>query len=180
MIRLVLHDIDALSRVWKNMDKIFANDFSYVGIRLKYFYITLFGVFLLQPSYVGADDTELKYDEVRIGYIPSRVASYKGEPQTVLEAKTLTHHKNTEIEEFFVALSNLASDGITDNATQFHKPTIYIEAMFQGKSVSLFYSGDSQIEKYSDYEQRWKLLHKAIYEYLNREISPSHQLNLTQ
>ncbi len=162
------------------MDKIFANDFSYVGIRLKYFYITLFGVFLLQPSYVGADDAELKYDEVRIGYIPSRVASYKGEPQTVLEAKTLTHHKNTEIEEFFILQSNLASKGVTDNATKFHEPTIYIEAIFQGKRVSLFYSGDSQLEKYSDYEQRWKLLHKAIYEYLNREISPNHRLGLTQ
>ena len=161
------------------MDKVVANGFSYVGIRMKYFYVILFGLFLFQPSYAGAVDTKLKYDEVSIGYIPSRAASYKGKPHTVLEGKSLTHHKNMEIEEFFIALSNLASEGITDNATQFHEPTIYIEAIYQGKRVTLFFSGDSQLEKYSHYEQRWKLLHKAIHEYLNKEISPNHRFNLT-
>ena len=160
------------------MDKVVANDFSYVGMRMKYFYVILFGLFLLQPTYAGAVDTKLKYDEVRIGYIPSRSASYKGEPHTVLAAKSLTHHKNIEIEEFLIALSSLASRGITDNATQFHEPTIYIEAIFQGERVRLFFSGDSQLEKYSHYEQRWKSLHKAIYEYLSKEISPDHRFNL--
>ncbi len=146
---------------------------------MKYSYIVLFGLFLLQPSYADTVDTKLKYDEVSIGYIPSRGASYKGKPHTVLEAKSLTHHKNVEIEEFFIALNNLASKGITDNATQFHEPTIYIEAIYQGKRVRLFFSGDSQLDKFSHYEQRWKSLHKMIYEYLNKEISPNHRFNLT-
>lgn len=146
---------------------------------MKYFYITLFSLTLFQPMYAGALDTELEYDEVRIGYIPSRTASYKGKPHTVLEAKSLTHHKYAEIEEFFVTLSNLASKGITDNATKFHEPTIYIEVIFQGVGVRLFFSGDSHIEKYSHYEQSWKSLHESIYEYLSKEISPDHRFNLT-
>jgi hypothetical protein len=149
----------------------------YAGIRMKYFYITLFGLTLLHPAYAGAVDTELEYDEIRIGSIPSRSASYKGKPHTVLEAKSLAHHENTEIEEFFIAISDLASKGITDNATRFHEPTIYIEVVFQGESVRLFFSGDSHLEKYSLYEQSWKSLHKSIYEYLNKEISPNHRFN---
>ncbi len=179
MMRLAIHSIDALPRVWKNMDKVVANVLSYGGVRMKYYCIILFGLFLLQPTFAGAVDTKLNYDEVSIGYIPSRVESYKGKPHTVLEAKSLTHHKNMEIEEFFIALSKLASKGITDNATHFHEPTIYIEATYQGKRVTLFFSGDSRLEKYSHYEQRWKSLHKAIYEYLNKEISPNHRFNLT-
>jgi len=146
---------------------------------MKYFYIVLFSLFLLQPSYAGTVDTELKYDKVSIGYIPSRGASYKGKPHTILEAKPLIHHKNSDIEEFFIVLSNLASKRITDNATQFHKPTIYIEAIYQGKRVRLFFSGDSQLDKFNHYEQRWKSLHKMVYEYLNKEITPDHRFNLT-
>ena len=146
---------------------------------MKYFYIILFGLFLLPHSYADVVETELEYDEVRIGYIPSRTASYKGEPHKVFEAKSLIHHKNTEIEEFFIASSNLASKGVTDNATKFHEPTIYIEVIFQGESVRLFYSGNSQLEKYRDYEQSWKSLHKATYEFLSKELSPNHLFNLT-
>ena len=146
---------------------------------MKYFYIILFGLFLLQPSYADVVDTELEYDEIRIGYIPSRAASFKGEPHTVFEAKSLIHHKNTEIGQFLIALSNLASKGITDNATKFHEPTIYIEVIYQGESVRLFFSGDSQLEKYHHYEQSWKSLHKVIYDFLNKDISPNHRFNLT-
>ena len=145
---------------------------------MKYFYIASLGLFLLQPSYAAAVDTELKYDEVSIGFIPSRSASYKGEPHKALRAKSLTHHKNAEIEKFFIALNDLASKGITDNATQFHEPALYIEAIYQGKSVRVSFSGDSQIEKYSRYEQHWKSLHEMIYEYLVQEISPNHRFNL--
>lgn len=146
---------------------------------MKDFYIILFGLFLLQSSYADVVDTELEYDEVRIGYIPSRVASFKGEPHKIFEAKSLIHHKKTEMEEFFVSLRNLASKGITDNATKFHEPTIYIEVIYQRDSIRLFYSGDSQLEKYRDYEQSWKSLHKAIYEFLSKELSPDHRFNLT-
>ena len=146
---------------------------------MKNFYIMSFGLFLLQPSYADVVDTELEYDEVRIGYIPSRTASYKGEPHKVFEAKSLIHHKNTEIEEFFISLSDLASEGITDNATKFHEPTMYIEVIYQGEAVRLFYSGDSELEKYRHYEQSWKSLHKATYEFLSKELSPNHRFNLT-
>ena len=146
---------------------------------MKYIYIILLGLFLLPPSYADVVDTELEYDEVRIGYIPSRTASFKGEPHKVFEAKSLIHHKNTELEEFFISLSNLASKGVTDNATKFHEPTIYIEVIHQGESVRLFYSGDSQLEKFRHYEQSWKSLHKAIYELLSKELSPNHRFNLT-
>ncbi len=161
------------------MGNVVPNGNFYAGIEMKYFYITLFGLTLFQPAYAGTVDTELEYDEVRIGYIPSRTASYKGKPHTVLEAKSLAHHKNAEIEEFFIVLSNLASKGTTDNATQFHEPTIYIEVIFQGESVRLFFSGDSHLEKYSRYEKSWKSLHKSIYEFLSKEISPDHRFNLT-
>jgi hypothetical protein len=146
---------------------------------MKNLYIILFGLFLLQPSYADVVDTELEYDEIRIGYIPSRVASFKGEPHKIFEAKSLIHHEKTEIAEFFVSLSNLASKGITDNATKFHEPTIYIEVIYQRESVRLFYSGDSQLEKYRDYEQSWKSLQKAIYGFLSKELSPDHRFNST-
>ena len=139
---------------------------------MKYFLFILFSLFLLQSSYADSTDTELKYDKVSIGYIPSRNASFKGEPHAALEAKALIHHKNKEIEHFFIALNNLASEGITDNATQFHQPTKYIEAVFQGKSVRLSFVGDSNLNKFSHYEKQWKLLHNELYEYLTKDISP--------
>lgn len=151
----------------------------YAGMKMKYFFATLFGLALFLPAYAGAVDTELKYDEVRIGYIPSRSASYKGKPHTVLEAKSLIHHENTQIEEFFIALGNVASKGITDNATRFHEPTVYIEAIFQGKSVRLFFSGESDVDRYRHYEQSWKSLHKSIFEYLSKELSPDHLFDFT-
>jgi len=146
---------------------------------MKYFHIVLFSLFLLQPAYADTNDTKLKYDKVSIGYIPSRSASHKGKPHIVSEAASLTHHKNAEIEEFFIAINNLASNGITDNSTQSHKPTIYIEAIYQGERVRLFFSGDSHLDKFSHYEQHWKSLHKMIYEYLNKEISPNHRFKVT-
>lgn len=145
---------------------------------MKYFYIILFSLFIVQPSYAGTVKEKLKYDEISIGYIPSRGASYKGKPHKTFTAKSLVHHKNKEIKDFFITLSDLASEGITDNATRFHEPTLYIEVIFQGKSVRLFYSGDSKLAKYRHYEQRWKLLHKRLHEYLDREISPDHRFNL--
>ena len=146
---------------------------------MKYCHVILLSLFLLPPSYTGAVDAKLEYDEVRIGYIPSRAASYQGKPHVALEAKSLIHQKNMEIEKFFIALSSLASKGITDNATRFHEPTIYIEAIYQGERVRLFFSGDSQLDKFSHYERRWKSLHEKLYEYLNKEVSPNHRFNLT-
>jgi len=139
---------------------------------MKYYYIVLMGLFLLQPSYADSSDSKLNYDKVSIGYIPSRVASFKGEPHVILEAKSLVHHKSREIEKFFIALNTVASEGITDNATQFHKPTTYIEAIYQGKRVRLFFSGDSRLDKFSRYEKQWRMHHSKIYTYLNSEISP--------
>lgn len=139
---------------------------------MKYFYTLLISLFILQPSYAESVDTKLKYDEVSIGYIPSRGSSFKGEPHIILEARALAHHKNKEIENFFIALNNLASEGITDNATRFHEPTKYIEIIYQGKVIRLFFSGDSNLDKFRRYETQWKLLHSEIYKYLNAEISP--------
>jgi len=144
---------------------------------MKYFYIVLISLFLLQSSYADSIDIKLKYDKVSIGYIPSRGAIIKGEPHVIIEAKTLTQHKNKKIDNFFIALNNVASEGITDNATRFHQPTNYIEAIFQGKRVRLFFVGDSNLDKFSHYEKQWKLLHNEIYEYLNKEISPNESLN---
>ena len=140
---------------------------------MKYYYIVFAGMIFLQSSYAYSVDTKLEYDKVSIGYIPSRTASYKGEPNTTLESRTSTHHKNKEIERFFIALNNLATEGISDNATRFHQPTKYIEVIYQGNRVSLFFSGDSKLDKFSHYEKQWKLLHGEIYEYLINKISPN-------
>jgi len=140
---------------------------------MKYFNLILLSSLILLPSYADSSDVKLEYDQVSIGYIPSKYASMKGDPYTTLVAKALTHHKNKEIEKFFIQLNKLASEGITDNATRFHKRTKYIEAVFQGKRVRLFFAGDSNLDKFRHYEERWKVLHKKIYEYLIKEISPN-------
>ena len=139
---------------------------------MKYFNFVLISLLLLSSSYADSADIEPKYDQVSIGYIPARGAITKGEPYVTIEANTLAHHNNREIEKFFSSLNKLASEGITDNATQFHQPTKYIEAVFKGERVRLFFSGDSNLDKFSHYEKRWKLLHEEIYEYLSIEISP--------
>lgn len=144
---------------------------------MKYYYIVFAGVFFLQSSYADSVDTKLEYDKVSIGYIPSRTASYKGEPHTTLESRTSAHYKNKEIERFFIELNKLATEGISDNATQFHQPTKYIEAIYQGKRVSLYFSGDSKLDKFGRYEKQWKLLHGEVYKYLNNKISPNNQFN---
>jgi len=142
---------------------------------MKYFNLILIflSLFILSPSYADSKDTKLEYDKVSTGYIPARYASRKGEPHATLGAKALTHHKNNEIERFFIQFNKLASEGITDNATQFHLPTTYIEAIFQGERIRLFFGGDSNLDKFRHYEKRWKVLHKEVYEYLIKEISPN-------
>jgi len=119
----------------------------------------------------GTGSAGLKYDSVSIGYIPSRGASFKGEPHVILEGRSLAHHKNPQIREFFVALKKLAAEGRTDNATQFHEPTQYLDVVYQGERVRLFYSGATHLEKFARYEGRWKSLHREIYRFLNRRIS---------
>ena len=124
----------------------------------------------MHPSHAASDSQKLQYDSVAIGAIPSRAASFAGKPSTKLEAKVLVHHKNKEIELLFVALNKLALEGITDNATRFHQPTKYLEVIYQGESIRLFYSGKSALEKFKDYEYRWRLLHGQIYAFLNSDI----------
>lgn len=149
-------------------------------LTMKYFNLILLSLFLLllQPSYAESKDIKLdnyKYDEVSIGYIPARYASSQGEPQATLVARVLTHHRNKEIEKFFTQLNKLASAGTTDNATHFHQPTKYIEAIFQGERVRLFLVSGSNLEKFKHYEKSWKVLHSKMYEYLIQEISPNGQ-----
>lgn len=141
---------------------------------------TLFGLLtiaLLSP--VSAfSATTASYDSVSIGYIPSRHASFTGTPHTLLEAKSLSHHKNEAIHRFHDQLAKLASQGIKGNATQMHEPTRYIETVYQGQRIRLFYSGDTGLARFQEYEQQWKVLWLAIYQFLSRDISPREQLNL--
>ena len=136
----------------------------------------LISLFFITFSYAESVVQKIDEDSVSIGYIPSREAHRKGELVVVLEAKTRASHKNKEIEKIFTDLSNLASEGVTDNATQFHKRTMYIDAFYQGKRVRLFFSGDSQLDKFSHYEKKWKLLHDEIYHHLSEKISPNKAL----
>lgn len=144
---------------------------------MKYLLILLLGLFLVPFSQADSGKPGPQYDSVSIGFIPSRAAHHKGEPHVVLEAKTLALHKNAEIEKFFTAMNELASEGRTDNATQFHQPTLYIEAICQGKRVRLFFSGDSHRDKFRHYEEQWKTLHGEVFKYLNKRVSPNYPLN---
>jgi hypothetical protein len=144
---------------------------------MKYLHVLLIGLCFVQSSQAYSGNPKLEYDSVSIGHIPSKVAHHQGVPHVVLEAKALAHHKNNDIEKFFIALNDLASEGRTDNATQFHVPTIYIEAIYQEKRVRLFFSGDSNLDKFKRYEKQWKLLHSEIFKYLNTEVSPNYQFN---
>lgn len=136
------------------------------------FALLIVGLCFFQLSQSEPAARQPEYDSVSIGYIPSKGAHHKGVPHVSLEAKTLAHHKSIEIEKFFTALSQLASEGRTDNASEFHEPTIYIDAVFQGKRVRLFFSGDSKLDKFNRYEKQWKLLHGEIFQFLNPKISP--------
>lgn len=144
---------------------------------MKYLHVLLIGLCFVQYSQADSGNPKQEYDSVSIGHIPSKGAHHKGVPHVVLEAKTLAHHKNNDIEKFFIELNDLASEGRTDNATQFHVPTMYIEAIYQGKRVRLFFSGDSKLSKFSLYEKQWKLLHSEMFKYLNTKVSPNYQFN---
>jgi len=145
---------------------------------MKFLIIFAFCLLLIQLSLADTASPELSNDTVSIGFVPARYDVFiKGEPYIVLEAKVLATHKNKEIENFFIALNKLASEGRTDNATQFHQQTVYIEAIYQGKRVRLFFSGDSHLDKYNHYEKQWKLLHGEIFKYLNGRVSPNYKFN---
>lgn len=100
----------------------------------------------------------------------------KGEPHTTLAAKSLAHNKRKDLEQFLVKLKALAPDGRTGNATRMHEPVIYVDAVFQGERVRLFYSGESRVEKFSRYEARWLALYREMYQYLARNIAPGTSL----
>ncbi|NOX76630.1 MAG: hypothetical protein GXP17_08495 [Gammaproteobacteria bacterium] len=138
---------------------------------MKYIFAIILSLFVAQFLYAEADDVDLKYDKVSVGYIPTRGLAFNGEPYKIFEARTLAKHKNADIAHFFMVLDHLASEGVTDNATQLHEPAQYIEAIFQGKRVRLFYMGESNLEQFKHYERQWTLLHEKIYSYLNDGIS---------
>ncbi|MCB1044610.1 MAG: hypothetical protein KDC35_16835 [Acidobacteria bacterium] len=115
---------------------------------------------------------EAQHDYVMIGYIPSRGAAFKGEPYKKLQAEVLAFHKRDEVKELFDALQEVAKSGVTDNATRFHEPVIYLEVMWQGDRVRLSYSGPSQVDRYRSYEQKWLILHQRFFEYLSAELVP--------
>jgi len=133
---------------------------------MKYLNFILVSLLMLGPAYAGSEGVLPKYDKVVIGYVPAKSASIHGAPYVTLEAKVLKHHKSRDIERFFVRLNKLASEGITDNATRLHKATKYIEATFQGESIRLFFSGDTGLNKFKQYEEKWQILYNEIYDYL--------------
>lgn len=141
-------------------------------IRIRTMALLFMGLVLGQLSQAAPTTPQPAFDSVSIGFIPSKGAHHKGALHVNLEAKTLAHHKSIEIEKFFTALSQLAAEGTTGNATEFHQPTMYIDAVFQGQRVRLFYAGDSKLAKFSRYEKQWKILHGEIFRYLNPHISP--------
>lgn len=135
----------------------------------------LFLVLCFTPAHyliAGSSDVDLQYDKISIGFIPSRGESFSGQPYKTIEARSLTHHKNKKIASFYKSLSDIAAEGITDNATQFHQPTRYLEAVYQGQNIRLFYTGDTGQEKYKNYEDLWKLLHREMYDYITIHLTP--------
>ena len=136
------------------------------------FALLIVGLCFFQLSQSEPAARQPEYDSVSIGNKRLRSGCLAFAPHVSLEAKTPAHHKSIEIEKFFTALSQLASEGRTDNASEFHEPTIYIDAVFQGKRVRLFFSGDSKLDKFNRYEKQWKLLHGEIFQFLNPKISP--------
>jgi len=137
--------------------------------KLILFIISLYAL----PLCSYADAKSVLYDTVRIGHIPSRGEIFKGAPYIALEANVLSQHKNADIHHFFTALKNIADEGVTDNATQFHQPVVFLEVVYQGERVRLSYSGASTLAKFKVYEDVWKLLHSEMYHYLTKDIKPT-------
>jgi len=143
----------------------------------RFLFIPIFILVIHLPVYAGKTSEKDKYDSVSIGYIPARGAYFKGEPMKSLVAKSSSRHINPEIENFFNSLNALATGGVKDNATRFHQPAIYLDVVYKGKRARLFYRGDSNLEKYSDYERQWKELHNRMFKYLTREMTPPIKVN---
>ncbi len=110
-------------------------------------------------------------DYVKISFIPSRGAFFKGVPGNDLQASTSSRHSNAEIRAFHSRIKAIADSGITDNATQFHQPIVYIETKVQGERVRVSFTGGGGQPKFADYERRWRALHGDVYRYLIREIA---------
>jgi hypothetical protein len=141
---------------------------------MRLFVLTIFiGVVLFAPhlSYAEKVSTASKHDYIKIGFIPTRGAAYKGTPYIDLRAEALAHHKNPDIEAFYKEIKALTSEGVVDNSSEFHQPTVYIEVNFQGDVLRLSYTGMSSKDKYSEYEKAWLELHGEVFLYLTKNIS---------
>ena len=115
---------------------------------------------------------ETAYDEISIGFIPSRYASYNGEAHTVMQAKVLSHFENQKFENLFNKIKSISKLGITENVTQFHQATQYIEAAYKGERIRLFYNGPSENPKFKSYEIKWLKLHEEFYSFLTNNMQP--------
>ncbi|MCB1053079.1 MAG: hypothetical protein H6510_02595 [Acidobacteria bacterium] len=119
---------------------------------------------VLFTSLMGQSTSQQDY--VRIGYIPSRGAFMKGEATKILEANSLSFNHNASIKAFYDRMQTLAEAGVIDNATEFHQPTIYLEAMVDGQRIRLSWSGPTNQEKFRVYEREWRKLYADVHTYL--------------
>lgn len=123
-----------------------------------------------------------KHDYVKIGYIPARYDAYAGSPYKSLkaEAASTSFNKKQEIKSFYEKLKLVASRGITSNSTRLHMPAVYLEAKYKGDRVRLSYCGETNINKFKEYEAKWHHLHDELFSYLTYEISPNNRIEQTQ
>lgn len=138
--------------------------------------LLILGLLLWQEAAVSDQkpaSTEAPHDYVQIGFIPARAKAFQGEPYMKMEARVLALHKSDQIKTIFDDIKKVVDGGITDNATQFHQPTIYLDVHFQGESLRIFYSGESGQERFEAYETQWRALHARIYAFLNADLAPA-------
>ncbi len=127
---------------------------------------------VLAGTPVAATKNTSNNDSIAIGSIPARGAAMSGEPYITLEMSSLAHNNNSDIRQWYERIKALADSGITSNATRFHQPTTYLDAVWQGQQVRVFYVKSEGLEKYSAYEAEWKRLYGELLAELTQRANP--------
>ena len=154
---------------------------------MKYLPIILFVLGYFSTSSFATDEVKIEGsvksfdDYVKLRYMPSRADFRNKEPVTELKSESHTFivlsdgkvlSTNNSIKKIYDLAVILNNKGITSNQREFHVSTKKIEVSYMGKTVSLEYAGNSNSEKYSQYEKEWLDLYSYVYRYLTKDIMP--------
>ena len=154
---------------------------------MKYLLIILFVLEAIATSSLVADEGRAESsvksfdDYVKLRYMPSRADFRNKMPVTELKSESHTivvisdgkvMGTNKSIKQIYDRAVILKNKGITSNQRDFHVSTKKIEVSYMGETVSLEYAGNSNSEKYLQYEKEWLELYSYVYRYLTKNLIP--------